>query len=471
MAGYDPRFIYTSVLDGSLFNLVVWTPDENDLDVVGGEKVGWAGVQAAIYTSHRELWDAVIVRHWETVCSTPFRELEAEFNASRQPNAMRLAYANMSRSDRVNRERRKAAVAGGKGSSELIHARSSVKRLSQFKDHVAQFYMSAESLARLGEQAAAGDVRAFLLHVYHISPTFTGTGLIKSTGGEETLLLADQHNSSGGRQQKQQSIAEHLVRNIRTAGLASTPLGSPSIDEVMMFVVDSFRALRKHAESGQELHTRMLMRRTTSRALAQQSFDFETYEQSKPLPYFPDQVALAGSASRGASKLLGRCSALTQYNAVQVGASTEKRMSPSEYLEYFQTGKCLAEGEVLSGVCGRFVKGKSPQDFEWLAGWAPTSMAHGGMARSMFVTGPQGLQRILEISAAAAAKQTSTTCSGGSDASGAISGGVVEKTKKMRQTSLVLQLLLEIGYEPLFIYEKVNEGYSFEVRQTSMAHI
>jgi hypothetical protein len=68
--------------------------------------------------------------------------------------------------------------------------------------------------------------------VHHLSPNFTGAGIIAKSQFTDA------------------PIALHLMRNMRTQGLACCPLGSPSIDEVVNFVMDSYRSTAIKLESG-----------------------------------------------------------------------------------------------------------------------------------------------------------------------------------------------------------------------------
>ena len=44
-----------------------------------------------------------------------------------------------------------------------------------------------------------------------------------------------------------------------------------------------------------------------------------------------------------------------------------KHFTPAEYLDQFQRREPLSPNTELKGVCGRFIKGKNPEDFEILS--------------------------------------------------------------------------------------------------------
>ena len=159
-----------------------------------------------------------------------------------------------------------------------------------------------------------------------------------------------------------------------------------------------------------------------------------------------------GSYKRARSRTLqGVAGAPVELNPQQPFAAddidTDLTLSPAQYLHWFSTGKTVPKGMKLSGLCGRIVKGQGPQSFQWMAGYKPQPLEEGALARACFVTGPVGLQRLLELSAETMKKQQSEK-----DDSG-----------RSKDTSLLLKMLVEIGYEPLMLYESLDKDFGFEL--------
>ena len=453
MAGFSPMFIYRSVLAGCCFNLVVWNPSDASNDIRGAAT--WDSIAAMLREDHRELWDNVISGHWFDVCTVAFSKHERDYNSGKEPNAFR-----------------KADQHGGWQHQHQCHPQHQTQ---QRNTHL----MTATKLQQLGVKARPSDVRAFICHEYDVGPDFMG-------GGASAAQSKPKHSPGGIK-----PVAQYIVRNIKSVGLACLPLGI-EIDKVVINVVDALRQLHTRLEHGTphessgESSGRLQQRERAQLRRARSSFVIPEGQKSNGSRQRVRsmQCKLDTYTSSTISKLRANHHWRTISNwstmqsiASQVSSTCNqgRSLSPDEYLERFQSGRSLNDDENLNGLFGRIVSGRSPENFAWLSGYAPTSIEEGGLGHCMFVTGPEGLQRMLNIAAATKRQpqqqqqqqqqqqsqerqmQRQPSWDQGAD------GEQGDAREEMGTSSLVMTILLEIGYEPLAIYEKFAAGYSFEL--------
>jgi hypothetical protein len=116
------------------------------------------------------------------------------------------------------------------------------------------------------------------------------------------------------------------------------------------------------------------------------------------------------------------------------------------YLTGVQTGN--ARGSA------RIVRGRSPAEFDWLAGRPPKAKDGSRGPETVFLMGPDGLLRLLIIATNLAAHSENTTIRGPSETTALL---------HLEQQSLLHALLKEVGFPPLLIYDAIRDGYVFEL--------
>lgn len=94
--------------------------------------------------------------------------------------------------------------------------------------------------------------------------------------------------------------------------------------------------------------------------------------------------------------------------------------TPEEYVERLRLGQQAPPGQTLAGLCGRVCRGQRADDF---LGLAPLD----GQRKVVFMLGADGLEMVL------------------------------------RERRMPLKLLLNLGYDILFLYEEIQKGTVFEL--------